>query len=479
MTADLRAAGGSATRATVVSAASQLGAKLAHLVLNVISTLAIIRYLAPEGYGTYVLVLTVTTIAGVIADFGLPKLAVREAVRPTEDPAEVIGTVAGLRLCLALVAAGGIQLALLAFGQGPAAHLAGAIASLIVLGDAVLGVVLVVFQIHLAQQYEAAIRVVSELVETALVIGLIVLGASLPTLFVAPVVGVLLGTGLALWLGRRRFGLRPRFVPGRVRALIVEALPLGPGLLVGVLYLKTDSIVVAALRPGADLGRYASAYQPIEYLFLGFAVLVNVLFPLLARAHADGDVARFAGLYRHGSELLFAVAVAAPVVVLCGAPGIVDVAYGSAYAEAAGPLRWLAVALAPMILNGWQSLVLLTAGAQRITLAYNLIALAVAVPLDIVLIRAAGIDGAGMAALLGGLFVLCCSTVAVRRHARATLPPGRFVRLALAGAVAALLGVGAVRLGVPWLLACVLALAAYGLAVSRTGVVTDLRRAVA
>ena len=53
------------------------------------------------------------------------------------------------------------------------------------------------------------------------------------------------------------------------------------------------------------------------------------------------------------------------------------------------------------------------------------------------------------------------------------------MRLALAGAVAALLGVGAVRLGVPWLLACVLALAAYGLAVSRTGVVTDLRRAVA
>lgn len=480
MTAELHPPQGrSETRATVLSTVSQLGAKLVHLVLNVVSTLAVIRYLAPEGYGTYVLVLTVTTVAGVVADFGLPKLAVREAVRPDSDASEVIGTIAGLRLGLALGASLGIQLALLAFGQGPAAHLAGAVASLVVVGDAVLGVVVVVFQIHLAQHLEAAIRVASEAVETGLVLVLIAAGAGLPALFAAPAVGVLLGTVLALWVGRRRFGLRPRFATARLRGLVREALPLGPGLLVGVLYLKLDSIVVAVLRPSADLGLYGSACQPIEYVFLASAVVINVLFPLLARCYASGQHDRFAAIYRRGSELLFALAVAVPVVMLSTAVGLVELAYGPAYAAAAGPMRWLALALVPMTINGWQALVLLTGGHQRVTLAYNLVALGLAVPLDVLLVWAAGIDGAGMAAALGGLFVLCCSTTAVRRRLGVQLPAGRMVLIAVAGGVAALTGWAAQRAGAPWALAGLAAVVLYGLAVARIGVLQGMRRALA
>ncbi|MBK8734142.1 MAG: hypothetical protein IPL93_15280, partial [Actinomycetales bacterium] len=53
-------------------------------------------------------------------------------------------------------------------------------ACLVTVGDAVLGVVVVAFQIHLLQQYEAIIRVLGEAVETALVLVLVWLGAALP-----------------------------------------------------------------------------------------------------------------------------------------------------------------------------------------------------------------------------------------------------------------------------------------------------------
>ena len=36
-----------------------------------------------------------------------------------------------------------------------------------------------------------------------------------------------------------------------MRGLVREALPLGPALMIGVLYLKLDSFVVAALRPSS------------------------------------------------------------------------------------------------------------------------------------------------------------------------------------------------------------------------------------
>ena len=70
-------------------------------------------------------------------------------------------------------------------------------------------------------------------------------------------------------------------------------------------------------------------------------------------------------------------------------------------------------------------------------MAYNLAALAVSVPVDVVLIRSTGIDGAALAALAGAVLVLCCSTVAVRRCSAATLPAGRVLRLVAAAAVSA------------------------------------------
>ncbi len=432
-----RAAPASTTRRAAVSTASQLAAKVVHLVLNVVSTLAVVRYLAPEGYGTYVLVATVTTLAGVVADFGLPKLAVREAVRVDADPGAIIGTVAALRLVLALVAALAVQVTLLAFGQSSEALLAGAVACLVTVGDAVLGVVVVAFQIHLLQQYEAIIRVLGEAVETALVLVLVWLGAALPMLFVPPVVGVAVGTVLALRVGSRRFALRLRLDRSLVRGLVTEALPLGPGMLVGVLCLKLDSLVVAALLPAADLGRYGAAYQPIEYLLLASAIVINVLFTVLARAWAVGDRVAFRRIYARGTEVLLAVTLAVPVVLVGGAPWVVELAFGPSYAASAQPLRWLSVALVLMTINAWQSVVLLATGFQRITLAYNLAALAVSVPVDVVLIRSTGIDGAALAALAGAVLVLCCSTVAVRRCSAATLPAGRVLRLVAAAAVSA------------------------------------------
>ena len=97
---------------------------------------------------------------------------------------------------------------------------------------------------------------------------------------------------------------------------------------------------------------------------------------------------------------------AVPVVLVGGAPWVVELAFGPSYAASAQPLRWLSVALVLMTINAWQSVVLLATGFQRITLAYNLAALAVSVPVDVILIRSTGIDGAAVAALVGAVLVL-------------------------------------------------------------------------
>ena len=466
-------------RSATLSVAAQLGAKVAHLALNVVSTLAIVRYFAPGAYGTYVLVLTVTTLAGVVADFGLPKLAVREMVRPGADEGGVAGTVIAIRLALAVVAVLGCQGVLALFGQPPAAHLAAAIASLVIVGEAVVGVLVVAFQIRLVQQYEATLRVAGEAIETALVLVLVVRGAPLPWFFVPPAVGIAVALAGAIVLTRRRYALRPRVVVAQLRPLLREALPLGPALLVGVLYLKLDSFVVAALRPPRDLGIYGAAAQPVEYLFLATAVIMNVLFPLLAQAWAASEPERFLALYRRGTELLVIVTAFVAATAVFIAPALVRVAFGPAYRGAAAPLAVLSVALVAMTVNAWQSLVLLAGGHQRVVLRYNLVALGVAVVLCGVLVHGVGPVGAAVSVLATGVFVLGASTRAVRARMGATLDGRRVGSVGLAALAAAAVAGALTVAGVPWLVVVVAAALPYAAVLGRFRFHRTIREAFA
>lgn len=447
-------------RGVAVSTSSQLGAKVLHLALNIVSTLAIIRYLAPSAYGNYVLVLTTTLLVGLFADFGLNKLAVREIARDGAQEHEVLGTVIVSRLVLAVIAVALTQLVLLAIRTPAEVHLAALVASLLYFGDALLAVV-VVFHVRVRQHYEAVIRVGMELFETAFVLWLVHRGASLPMLFVPPVVATALGAGVAIFVARRTFALRFRVAPHRLGYLLREAWPIGPALLIGVIYLKLDGLMLAVLRTPRDVGLYGSAYQPIEYVFLASAVVINVVFPLLARAWGDHDHARFVELYRRGTEVLLAAMLLVPALLYFVGEPLLTLLYGADYAEAAAPLRLLAVALVLMTINGWQSFVLLAGGRQKVTLHYNLAALVLAAVFCVVFITWLGMIGAAIATMATAVFVLVVSTGAVARDMRARLAPAPLLRIlaAAAGLVATL--AAATAAGVPWAALIPLALVAY------------------
>jgi O-antigen/teichoic acid export membrane protein len=476
VTATAAPAAAPVARGVARSTVAQLGAKVLHLVLNLVSTLAVIRYLEPGAYGMYVLALSTTMLVGLFADFGLAKLAVREIALDADGEEEILGTVVGARLALGVVAVGITQILLLLLGAPAEVHAAALVASLIYFGDAVLAVV-VVFHIRIRQEYEAIIRVGAEVIETAIVLTLIARGASLAALFAAPVIATTLGSLVAMWFAHRRYGIRLRFARHRVAHLLREALPIGPALLIGVIYLKLDGLLLARFRSPEEVGLYGSAYQPIEYLFLATAVVINVMFPLLAQAHASADPSRFENLYRRCTETLVAVMLAVPVILLFTAEPLLTLVFGTSYAEASVPLRILALALVLMTVNGWQSFVLLAGGRQGVTLRYNIVALAIAAILGIALIPGLGMVGAACAAMGTAVFVLVASTRAVSRNLDVRLDGGPLVRII--GAAAGLCGALAAAdlVGAPWPTLFPIALVLYPALLVGAGVVRPSRLA--
>lgn len=418
-------------RNVAVSLATQGGARAMHLILNMASTLVIIRYLAPRSYGDYVMVLTLSMLVGLVADFGMVKLATREVSKRLGTENEVIGTVLLARLVLAFACIGLLQVAMFVLGEPKEIHVAALIASLSYLGNA-LTVVAVALYVRIKQQYEALIITGSEAVETAFIFLLVAWHASIAWLFVPPTVAAAV-IGLSEWvLVRRRYGVRLRLAMSRVPYLMRESLPLGPALLISVCYLKLDTLMLVVLRPPQDVGLYGSAYQPIEYLFLATAVVVNVIFPLVAAAFGAGDHERFVMLYRRAAETLVAVMLLVPVTLFFVATPLVYAVYGERYGGAAEPLKILAVALVLMTVNGWQAFVLLGGGRQRATLIYDIGALLFSAGACAVLISKFGVNGAATATLCTSAFVLTCSSYALRRLLDVKLAMTPLVRILLA-----------------------------------------------
>lgn len=452
-------------RKVVVSTTTQLAAKVLHLAFNVVSTLAIVRYLAPSEYGVYVLVLTVTAVVGLVADFGLPKVAVRDITGSGADENEVVGTIVALRLALAVGGLAVTELVLLAMGQPGRALLAAAVASLVFLSEAVLAALVVCFQVRLVQQVEALIRTGTEALETAAILVLVALNAGLVWLFVPPVAGTALGAALAFAVARGRYAVRPRFAPARAGGLLREALPIAPALLISMLYRKLDGLSLAVFRPSREVGLYGSAAQPVEYYFLTTALFMNVMFPLLSRAYGHGEQATFRRLYRRGAEVLVAVTLIVPVALLFTAGGLVRQVYGADYAGAATPLLLLSVAMVLLVVAVWQSLALLVAGHQRVTVSYNAAALLVAAVLCVLLVRDLGLLGAGLTAVGTAAFVAAASALTVRRRL-GVWPDARGLArvLAAGGVTCAVTGVLAAAVTLPWSVLAAVAIAVYGVA---------------
>jgi O-antigen/teichoic acid export membrane protein len=209
--------------------------------------------MGPDRFGDYVRVIAVTGWVGLLSEFGLNKVGVRHAAREENSAGGVVGTVMGTRLVLSVGATAVAQLMLLPLHASATVHVAALVASLMFVCDALFATI-VVFQVTLKQHYEAGVRVLMEIVELAILVTLVVRHAGLVALVSAPVFGAAVGCVIAYFVARARFQLRLSFDRRLAVELLRTAAPIVPAVMIGVLTLKLDSLMVAALRPQHEVG---------------------------------------------------------------------------------------------------------------------------------------------------------------------------------------------------------------------------------
>ncbi len=416
------------------------GARLAGFFAGALASAAsaalIFRHLGVTDTGRYVTILSLVAIVSGFSDLGLTAVGVREAsVRGPTERAELLRELLGLRLMLTVL--GVAALALFA-GIGYSGVI---VAGILIAGAGLLLQVTqdnytVLLQVELRLGWMAALDVLRQIGTLAFVAALVLAGARLLA-FVAVAVPVGLGClGLAVVLVRGRRSLTPAFHFSRWRPMIAEVLPYSIAVAASALYFRVAIVMTSAFTDGHQLGLFSASFRIVEFLTIVPALLAGAALPIFARAARDDENRLGYALGRVFEVALLAGAWVA-VSLAVGAPLAISILAGHKFAAAAGPLRWLGVALAGTFVSVVWSNALLSLRRHADLLRINLGALC----MGILLIGAlAALDGAaGAAAGLAASEITAAvvtAIVVVRR--RPSLHPSLRVlpRAGLAAAVA-------------------------------------------
>lgn len=322
--------------------------------------------LSTELAGTYHSAYGFLQIFGILADFGLYAVAVREVSRRSEEEKpRVLGALMILRTIITILSLGtALTIAwLVPTWQGTPLPLSITIAAFVPFFTLLAGIQRTVFQIHYRMR-SVFVAEVSQRIVTVLLIGAVIAAgvrksddpAILELFLLAGSIGALLLLILSTILSRRILIPLLRWDGVEMRRLLALALPYGLAFLCMALYRQTDVTLIALLRPDYELQNayYGFAMRAVEMGYLIPTFLLNSTLPSLSERDANGhDTRAFLGkillaILLTGSIMaLFASLWSRPLMLLLTRPEFVT--GGSVLAGADTALRLLAL---PLLLNG-------------------------------------------------------------------------------------------------------------------------------
>ncbi|HEU4656740.1 MAG TPA: oligosaccharide flippase family protein [Capillimicrobium sp.] len=460
---DSREAGPAALRGSALRS----GAYLAGVALSIASAPLLIRHLGVAEFGAFVTVMSLMNLVAGVTEGGLNAIALREyATLRGEERRRALRALLGIRWALSLGGvAVGVLFAVVAGYDSPL--VVGAIgAGAGVVLQALQQLVATPLQGELRFGWLAALQLLGQVLTVALIVVLVLADAGVvPFLWITvPIGAVLLGATLAL-VGRA-MPVRPSLRWAEVWPLLRDTLPYTAAVALNVVYFRVTILVMSLQAGELETGYFATSFRVIEVLLGIPALVIGAAYPILARAERD-DADRFRYAMRRILELALILGVWMAMCCVVGAQVAIDVLAGDEGQPAVSVLRIQGLTLAATGIGVACGYGLLTLRRYGALLWLNLGALAMAVVLTLVLVPAAGAEGAAVATF-GAELALTVGLLVALLRARPELAGGLTGAPLIVAVAAVAVAIGLLT-GLPALVALVVANVAFvaGLVVVR------------
>ena len=422
----------------------QVSVRIANLALGAVVTALLVRTLGATNYGRWSTMLAVLALVAFFANFGMEGVGLREAAKEPEHELEWIGSVMMMRLVMVVPVMALSIGAVLALPHNEAMLIAGLI---LVLGMPFGGVSALglLFKLRVDNRIPMLVLTIRSVLWGVGVLVIHLDGGGLVALAVAMIASDLIGAVVNVLGALKLASRRPRPTFKHVRRLVSVSLTVGLSGMLIFAYAEIDQVIVYVIKGGREAGLYGAAYNLLNQSHFVPVAILTTLAPVLA-ASWPADPARLRRAARQTAELLSVVSFGGLAFTIVAARPVVILIFGAGFADAAPALPVLIgafVLISYGYLNGNLMVVL---GKQRRMLGISLLALAVNLAGNLILVPLVGFMGAAwMTFATEAVVLFSTSRVLAAELGIRRLPLGRILRT-VAAAVVLGLALGGVRL---------------------------------
>jgi len=335
----------------IINTLSQtVGQGMLHL-LGMLTFVLTMRYLGPEGFGKYSLVLVYVGIVGSFVEFGGQIVLIREINQRPEQTRKILGNFLILRATLALVACGlaAVTINYLGYPQDVEIYM---LLGLLAILFSVPSTVAVLFQARLQMWYVAGINVVGKLIAVATVGYMLWSRGGIVVLMWGNVIIAAVASGLFIFFAWKHEKPDFKLDLDLIKSLVRETMPVGLLLILGGLVLKADTMLLSKLADDRAVGLYNAAYKFVDWgIMLASGLLISHL-PLFSQ-FIISDPEKVKRLYQRTFDILGLLLIPLAVFGAVASRQIILLFCGPAYVQGTFAL---VVLLWVVLLNSWNIL---------------------------------------------------------------------------------------------------------------------------
>ena len=394
------------------------------------------RYLGPEAYGTYGVVLALMTTVNLFLTTGFPQAASMHIAAGNATLSSVIRS------------SRRVQTLFTAIVFGLYLGLSGHIARL--LGDAELtpyirlsaaAVPFYALYAIYSDGYLNGLRefgkqskamAFSSIARLLAVLTLVALGFGVRGAILGYLAAAVIGWTLAWWyLGPIQRDL-PSFGVGKILRFGVPAT-----LFSAMVYLlmSVDLFAVKAFNVGeADTGYYTAAATVAKVPYFIFGALASTLLPSISRAISGGDAELTGHYIRQSMRYMLLLLTPTVLIISATSGGLISLVYSADYAETARPLEILAFGLACLTVFFVLAHVVMGSGRPHVAFGLAAAMVAIDIVMNVLLVPRYGLTGAAWATTVTGLTGMIAASVYVLARFKTLVRSLCLLRIGLAAA---------------------------------------------
>ena len=447
----------SVARKILSNTAVQTAGKLATAVLSVI----IIKYITSletfplfKGVSAdYKLIYTYLAFFGIIADFGLFTIAVREFAYAKKKTDYVLGNIFGMRIVsisIAMLLATGVVFLIGDPNYSIAVKVGVSIAAVTTAFTMLASTITSVLQEKLKMIFPTIALLLGKIIMAGYIVWVVINFSTLPYAFYHLLLAGVFGNGfvflITYFYTYKIVPFRPRFNFDYWKEIFFKALPYGLAIILSTIYLKVDILLLSFLRDKSEIAIYGYPASVLELVAIVPIYFMNCVLPVMTKRLRDNKE-KAQKIIAHSFNFLFMCAV--PIVVggMILARPFVRLIMNDEFLSNAGTgflgsdlaFQLILVTLLFSFVGHLFAYVLVAVDKQKKLLVINLTVVIFNVVLNLILIPKYGFCGAGVATIISQALVLILTFRESKKIISIPIQVSKFFRIVFAGVLMGLI----------------------------------------